>query len=166
MNKRLALTILVDDEDILLLLKNKKKKRRYIYREREKFAQIIYNDYFSPSPTYPPDYFKRRWRMSKYLFEMIRNKICEFDSFFVQKNDALGRPGLTPEQKIFAALDQICRGVPCDAVDNYCRCSESVARLCLINFVKDIIHLFKGEYMRSPTKLDIEKELATNKKKA
>lgn len=41
MNKRLALTILVDDEDILLLLKNKR-KREDIYIEKEKNLLKLY----------------------------------------------------------------------------------------------------------------------------
>ncbi|XP_019094708.1 PREDICTED: uncharacterized protein LOC109130016 [Camelina sativa] len=46
-----------------------------------------------------------------------------------------------------------------DAFDEYLRLSETMAILCLENFVKGIISLFGDEYLRRPTPEDLQRLL-------
>ncbi|XP_071714551.1 uncharacterized protein [Rutidosis leptorrhynchoides] len=48
-----------------------RRKRRYIRRDRVEAHNRLMNDYFVQDPKYPPEYFKRRYRMSQSLLEKI-----------------------------------------------------------------------------------------------
>ncbi|XP_059650327.1 uncharacterized protein LOC132296102 [Cornus florida] len=74
----------------------KPKKRRYIKRDREDAAQQLWKDYFAENPVFPPEYFRRRFRMRRQLFLRILNDITTHDNFFKQKPDATGRMGVHP----------------------------------------------------------------------
>ncbi|XP_035546240.1 uncharacterized protein LOC118348504 [Juglans regia] len=81
------------------------------------------------------------------------------DDYFVQKRDASGRLGLSSLQKITAAIRMLAYGVTADLMDEYVRIGESTARLSMKKFVKAIVSIFGGEYLRSPTNSDIARLL-------
>ncbi|XP_059635651.1 uncharacterized protein LOC132277826 [Cornus florida] len=80
------------------------RKRKYIKRDREEAAQRLLRDYFVENPIYPPNIFRRRFRMRRELFLRILNGVTTYDEWFIQKPDALGRMGFTPIQKMTAAI--------------------------------------------------------------
>jgi hypothetical protein len=55
-------------------------------------------DYFCDTPVYGLVSFRRRYRMRRSLFLTILERVCENDSYFVQKRDATGYLGLSPNQ--------------------------------------------------------------------
>ena len=73
--------------------------RREFYQNRLQGHQQLYHDYFSDSPTYPKEFFRRWFRMRKMLFLKIVNAIVEEDQYFVQKQDAAGGLGFLPYKK-------------------------------------------------------------------
>ncbi|XP_073024334.1 uncharacterized protein [Primulina eburnea] len=79
----------------------------------------------------------------------IMTSIQEQDNYFVQKADALGRPGLKPYQKITAAMRILAYGVGADATDEYIKIGESTAI----------------ESLRSPNAEDIERLLHIGKQR-
>ena len=64
----------------------------------------------------------------------IHDAVIEFDTYFVQKADALGILGLSLLQKITAALRLFAYGSSCDSVDEYVRIADSTATKCLKRF--------------------------------
>ncbi|XP_024004924.1 putative nuclease HARBI1 [Eutrema salsugineum] len=136
-----------------------KQKRAYVERDREEGHNRLWNDYFSDIPTYPENFFRRRFRMNKSLFIRIVDKLSNEVRFFRQKKDALGRPGLSPLQKCTAAIRLLAYGGAADTVDEYLRLGETTARSCLENFVEAIIDLFGEEYLRRPTQDDLQRLL-------
>jgi hypothetical protein len=50
------------------------------------------------------------------------------DTYFTQRVDATGMPGLGPLQKVCAAMRILAYGLPSDAVDEYIQIGESTAR--------------------------------------
>nr|XP_043637834.1 uncharacterized protein LOC122608817 [Erigeron canadensis] len=54
--------------------------RRYIARNYAEVATRLFNHYFAPEPVYPPDYFRRRFRMPKEMFISIVKDIQTFNS--------------------------------------------------------------------------------------
>ena len=72
----------------------RRKKRVYIERNREAGHTQLWNDYFSDIPTYPENYFRRRFRMNKPLFMHIVDQLSNEVQYFQQKEDGLGRLGL------------------------------------------------------------------------
>jgi hypothetical protein len=100
-------------------------------------------------------YSKLRFRMSRPLFLRILQGLQQQDSYFTQRVDATGMPGLGPLQKVCAAMRVLAYGLPSDAVDEYIQIGESTARECLQHFCRGIIAYFSGWYLRTPNEADI-----------
>ncbi|XP_033143046.1 uncharacterized protein LOC117132543 [Brassica rapa] len=151
-------------EDLLeipdtILEPKERKKRIFIERDREEGHRKLWNDYFSETPTYPPNIFRRRFRMSKPLFMRIVHRLSTEVHYFAPTQDALGRSSLSPIQKCTAAIRQLAYGGGADTVDEYVRLGETTARNCLHQFTAAIIDLFGDEYLRRPTPEDLERLL-------
>jgi hypothetical protein len=100
--------------------------------------------------------------MRRSLFLTILERVCENDSYFVQKRDAAGYLGLSPYQKITSALRMLCYGLCADAIDEYCRTSESTAMKSLKRFCIAMRAEFEAYHLRQPTRTDFEKQLSIN----
>uniref|UniRef100_A0A0D3ARD5 DDE Tnp4 domain-containing protein n=1 Tax=Brassica oleracea var. oleracea TaxID=109376 RepID=A0A0D3ARD5_BRAOL len=98
--------------------------------------------------------------MSRTLFMHIVDRLSNEVQFFRQKEDALGRRGLSPLQKCTAAIRVLAYGSAADVVDEYLRLGQTTTRKCLENFVEGIIYLFGDEYLRRPTPADLQRLLA------
>ncbi|KAJ0394786.1 hypothetical protein ATCC90586_007854 [Pythium insidiosum] len=79
----------------------------------------LYADYFATSPVYPPDLFRRRFRVSRQLFDRLLHGIVHADDYFEQRPDATGKLGLLAHQKVTAAVRVLCYGLAADAVDDF-----------------------------------------------
>ena len=154
--------------------------RRVIHRDHFAGENLIHHHYFGPNPVYPPHVFRRRYalhvivigydifivlttsvctffrfRMSRPLFLRILQGLQQHDTYFTQRVDATGMPGLGPLQKVCAAMRVLAYGLPSDAVDEYIQIGESTARECLHHFCRAIIAYFSGWYLRTPHEADI-----------
>ena len=98
-----------------------RKTRVFIERHREEGHQKLWNDYFSETPTYPHNLFRRRFRMNKALFLRIVHRLSTEVEYFQPRVDATGRSSLTPLQKCTAAIRQLAYGGGSDTVDEYVR---------------------------------------------
>jgi hypothetical protein len=96
------------------------KKRKIIHRNRAAAHNQLIQDYFKPGATYE-DSFRRRYRMRRNLFDQICAAVTKHDIYFLQKSDATGKPGLSPIQKITAALRMMTTGCSADFCDEYIR---------------------------------------------
>nr|VDD28449.1 unnamed protein product [Brassica oleracea] len=122
--------------------RKKRKKRAYIERNREEWHIRLRNDYFSDTPTYPENFFRRRFRMNKSFFMRIVDRLSNEVEYFREKLDGLGMINLSPLQKCTAAIRVLAYGSAADMVDEY---------LWL-----GIISLFGDEYLRRPTPADLQ----------
>ncbi|XP_033140161.1 uncharacterized protein LOC103852262 [Brassica rapa] len=138
---------------------NKPRRRAYIERDREVGHNQLWNDYFKENPTYPPEMFRRRFRMNKPLFLRIVERISNEVPYFQQRRNAHGRNGLSALQKCTAAIRMLAYGQSGDTYDEYLRLGDSTSRLCLANFTDAIIQLFGEEYLRKPTAEDLQRLL-------
>lgn len=138
------------------------KRRKYINRHRQEGHDNLMRDYFCEDPVYSDKLFRRRFRMKRELFLRIVNAVEAHDMYFVQKVDACHQLGLSPLQKVTAAIRQLAYGLASDQVDEYLRIADSTAMECLKRFCKAVIELFEDEYLRSPTQEDVDRLLAVN----
>uniref|UniRef100_A0A0D3CYM4 DDE Tnp4 domain-containing protein n=1 Tax=Brassica oleracea var. oleracea TaxID=109376 RepID=A0A0D3CYM4_BRAOL len=138
---------------------NNPKRRAYIERNRELGHNQLLNDYFKENPTYPPEMFRRRFRMNKPLFLRIVDRLSSEVPYFQQRRNAHGRYGLSALQKCTAAIRMLAYGQSGDTYDEYLRLGESTTRLCLENFTNGIIQLFGDEYLRRPNEDDLQRLL-------
>lgn len=131
--------------------------RIVIRRDIAKGGERLFEDYFSRNPVYDEKLFRRRFRMQRSLFLRILSTLKQQPgTFFQQSKDAIGRNGLTPIQKMTAALRQLAYGVSADATDEYIRIGESTAMVCLKSFCREVIAVFGDEYLRKPTAQDCD----------
>ncbi|XP_038697880.1 uncharacterized protein LOC119995440 [Tripterygium wilfordii] len=115
------------------------------------FSMII----FAENPVYPPNRFRRRFRMRRDLFLRIQSAVEAHEPFSQQKMDAAGKLGLSSLQKITTAFQMLAYGVSTNLLDEYVRIRESTAILSMKIFVKILISIFGNEYLRSPNSDDI-----------
>ncbi|KAL6537927.1 hypothetical protein OROHE_012214 [Orobanche hederae] len=139
--------------------RNRNIGREYYEREREVGHQSLMRDYLGENPTYPDYLFRRRFRMCKNLFLRLVNAVEAHDEFFHQNKDATGRLGMSALQKCTAAMRMLAYGTCADSVDEYLRMSESTSMLSLQKFTEAVIDTFGRQYLRSPTRLDLEQLL-------
>ncbi|XP_062232371.1 uncharacterized protein LOC133929582 [Phragmites australis] len=114
-----------------------------IDRHHREGAARLYNDYFADNPVYSDVLFRRRFCMTRRLFLRIAAAVEEHDAWFRQGRDATGKLGLSPLQKMTAAIRQLAYGVSFDAVDEYA-----------------IVEVFGDEYLCAPTEVDTARLLA------
>lgn len=133
-----------------------------VNRKRAYYSLLLMQDYFNSNAIYGAQFFRRRFRMRKQLFERILSEIVEADSFFCQRFDALKVSGLTPHQKVCMAVRMLATGNAADDMDDRYRMGESTALQCLQRFCQTIIDLYGDSYLRSPTVEDLERLLKQN----
>lgn len=98
---------------------NNQKRRSYIERDRERGHNQLWQDYFSDNPIFPPEMFRRRFRMNKPLFLRIVERLSTEVPYFQQRIDAARRYGLSPLQKCTATIRMLAYGQSGDTYDEY-----------------------------------------------
>ena len=129
--------------------------RKYINHNQQAFHKTLLQDYFARDPTYGPETFRRRFRMSRPLFIRILESIQQNNYYFVFKQDAAKKHGLSGHQKMTAALRMLAYGTPADALDDAYRIAESTALENLDHFCQSVVDIYGTEYLRSPNKADV-----------
>jgi hypothetical protein len=137
-----------------------RRRRTFIRRDFVQATERIFRDYFAEPPLYPPNIFRRRFRMSRSLFLRIKSMLEATEPYFVQRRNAAGRLGLSSFQKMTAAIRMLAYGTTADLCDEYVSIGETTAMKCLKKFVKAVVSNFSEEYLRSPTNNDIARLLA------
>ncbi|XP_065869318.1 protein ALP1-like [Euphorbia lathyris] len=136
---------------------------RVVNRNREEAHQNMYADYFSSNPRFDANTFRRRFRMSRTLFQRIINVVTAHNVYFQQCTDVVSRVGLSFIQKVTAAMRILAYGIPADAVDEYCKIAESTAIESFKKFCHSIVEIFSEQYPRSPNANDIARLLHIGK---
>jgi Plant transposon protein len=108
-------------------------------------------------PVYDERDFERRFRMPRSVFHTIFAAVVEDNEYLRLglKRDATGILGATPLQKVVAAIRQLSLGIGADAIDEYCRVSETVALKSMKQFVTSVTRIFGATYLREPTGDDL-----------
>ncbi|KAK3230359.1 hypothetical protein Dsin_002240 [Dipteronia sinensis] len=101
--------------------------------------------------------------MNRLLFIRIHDVVLEHDPMnFKQGRDATKKLGLSFLQKVTAAIRMLVYGMAIDQCDEYLKVAESTAIKAMKDFCSAIIDIFGEEYLRTPTKEDIERILEEN----
>ena len=155
--KWLSLSNICDSETV--------QTRRSVLRLRAEGHMRLWIDYFSETPTYPDAIFRRRFRMRRDLFQRIMQSVTDHDSYFVQKMDCANRLGLTPHQKVVAALRFLSYGASADIWGEYLCIGEKTVLQCVKKFSVAIVEIFGAEYSRSPTATDLQRLTVENSRR-
>ncbi|TXG72027.1 hypothetical protein EZV62_000606 [Acer yangbiense] len=84
------------------------------------------------------------------LFKRILKAIGNYDDYFTQKIDAVGKDGLSHLQKMIAAMRMLAYGCPANILDEYVQIGESTAIKSLKRFCDAVIGVFEKQYLRKP----------------
>ena len=120
-------------------------------------GDILYRQYFAEVPTYDEATFRRRFRVSRRIFDRIFDDVVESDPYFQQKRDCTGKLGLSPYQKITASLRMLVYGVSADSIDDKIGIAESTTLQSMERFCDAIKTCFGREYMRAPSDEDMKR---------
>ncbi|XP_021804518.1 uncharacterized protein LOC110748853 [Prunus avium] len=128
-------------------------------RRRQSRGKNLLEDYFIQNSLYPVSKFRERYRMQPHLFQKIMHDICNYDTYFIQKYDALRVVGLLPEQKLTAILRMLTSGASVEQVDEIARMGKSTILECLVRFCDAVENLYTREYLRKPMPRDLQRLL-------
>ena len=134
-------------------------KSKNVERHRIAAGRRLYLQYFSPDPLYDARHFRRRFRISSAVYDMVMQKLVGHDLFFLQKKDCTGKPGFTSHQKATAALRMLAYGICADALDDSLAMSATVVQQSLDHFCESVNECFAATYLRSPTTQDLKQLL-------
>lgn len=119
-------------QNIIANLQERRKRcrsfgRRYIPRPREARHSDLYASYFSDSPIYTDEMFRRRFRMNRPLFIQIVEALGNWSSYFTTRLDCTGRESLSLIQKCYAALRMLAYGTPANELDDNLKLAASTS---------------------------------------
>lgn len=103
--------------------------------------------------------------MRKELFLDIVKGVCEVDSYFEQKRDAVGAMGFSPLMKCTVAMRILAYGAAFDEQDENFRIAESTVAECFEHFCDAVLAAFEEKYVCDPTRSEVAKELELNAKR-
>ncbi|XP_008227130.1 PREDICTED: uncharacterized protein LOC103326672 [Prunus mume] len=155
-----------EEEEVVLVVGMLNQSRQHhcgcslnVDRHRHSRGKNILEDYFIPNSLYPVSYFRERYRMQPHLFQEIMHDVCNYDTYFVQKYDALGVLGFLSEQKLTAALRMLAYEASADQVDEIAKIGKSTILECLVRFCDTIETLYTRDYLLKPTPRDLRRLL-------
>ena len=102
----------------------------------------LWRDYFFENPRCDESTFRRRFRMSRGLFQRIHDSVVQHDGYFVQKRDATGRLGLSSYLKITAAIRILAYAMPADILGESLGMAESTVLDSLVRFCNAVVAVF------------------------
>ncbi|PIA30937.1 hypothetical protein AQUCO_05300043v1 [Aquilegia coerulea] len=133
--------------------------RIYIKRDRQRCHDNLVLNYFVPKLVFPDKFFHTRYRMYAPFFHRIMNVVASHNPFFIQKEDVIGRLGVSTLQRCMAAIRMLSYGCPTNSNDKYLRVSRSTSIESLMHFCQAVIDVFEEQYLRMPTPKDLERLL-------
>jgi hypothetical protein len=131
-------------------------KRGNIDRMRVFYHHLLIQDYFSADPTYDHQFFRRRFRMRRELFLRIMTDLGSTNDFFTWRTDAAKQMGLSPHQKVCAAIQFLATGSSADSLDDKYRMAESTMLQTLRIFLSEIIKIYADEYLSPPNQEQLQ----------
>lgn len=101
-----------------------KQGRKILRRDFEGAFNTLMLQYFVKDPVYPAELFRRRYRVSKAIFERVYTSCLKHPSFQHEAN-AAGKKGIHPLVKTTACFRHIAYGTGADEMDEKFQISES-----------------------------------------
>ena len=134
--------------------------RKYVHRDRQAAHHRLVTDYFATNCRFDGNFFRRRFRMRRLLFNKILKDISAANPFFTQKRDATFRLGITPLVKMISSIRVLSYACAADTLDEWLKIGESTVIDCLNEFCETVINIYAAKFMRIPNEVDIARLLA------
>ncbi|XP_062014095.1 uncharacterized protein LOC133730537 [Rosa rugosa] len=102
-------------------------RRKYISRFHSHGIDDLLEKYFVENPVYPPEIFRRRYRMRREVVLRLLDDVQSTNPCFRQKRDNKGQLGFSPHVKLTCALRMMAYGQVADSLDENFMMAESTA---------------------------------------
>jgi hypothetical protein len=121
------------------------------------YARLVQNYFSGVHSKYDENDFERRFRMPRHVFNRIYEALLGQEPF-LQKYDAVGKPGINPLVRVVACMRKLAIGPADDALDENFEISESQLNIDVKAFARLIKLNFGQQYMnRQPSEQEIER---------
>nr|XP_043638000.1 uncharacterized protein LOC122609003 [Erigeron canadensis] len=132
--------------------------RKYTKRDNriESHDRLVRN-YFAEEPKLDEDFFRTRFRMSRWLFVKIATDLENNFEYFQRRFDSRGKLGFSVLQRCTSVVRQLGYGSNPDSLDDYLNMSERSSCDTLNGFCDGVIRLYQHEYLCRPTRNDVQR---------
>ena len=140
-----------------------KRKRKSYDRNRARLC--IQSDYLGPNSTFCDD-FHRIFRITRLIYNRIKNLCMREDPFFRDGADCCGTVSHSVDAKLLIALKYLAYGVSVNCFRDYFQMGETTALLCCEKFVRCLIRIneLRDKYLRTMTPADAKRVEKLHKK--
>jgi hypothetical protein len=134
-------------------------KRRLVFWDRQRAEQCINDDYLGPSPRFSLDDFKRMFRVSRVMYNEIRNILCAADPFFRDGFDATKKKKILVDAKIMIAIKVLAYGSCVNSFRDYYQLGQTTALLAVQHFTTIIACSgnLRAKFLRSMSPSDAKR---------
>ncbi|KAH9132494.1 hypothetical protein AeRB84_021113 [Aphanomyces euteiches] len=140
-----------------------KARKRTSSEDTNQVISISFVITLAPCQSIPTNYLPADFACYEISFsELLRELLRETRKTMIIKSCLDLQTGLSTLQKCTAAIRILSTGSAADTIDDYVRIGESTALKCLKRFALALIDEFGDEYLRDPTKEDIEYYMEIN----
>ncbi|OEL28287.1 hypothetical protein BAE44_0010694, partial [Dichanthelium oligosanthes] len=90
------------------------------------------------------------------LFTQIADAVTQFDDYFEEKENAAGKLGCHPYQKVTTCFRMLANGCSADSLDAELRMSSTLILKTLKRFVRVVVQLFGPHYIWASNRQDVD----------
>ena len=112
--------------------------------------ELLYNDYFSPTPVFDAATFWEVYRMRRCLSSRLHDVVRSFDNYFEQKTNCAGAIELSSLQKIITAMHMLSLGTPVKAQEEYCWMASNTTREAMLRWCREILSFLNKSIYVNP----------------
>lgn len=123
-----------DNESTDSAITHRSKRRKYIRYDRERTMKCLQEDYLGPTPRFDDQQFQRVFRISKHVYNRVKEEIRGDPFFSIAERDATGQKTICIDAKLLIALKHLAYGCATNSWTDYFQMGESTARLCVERF--------------------------------
>lgn len=113
-------------------------------------AARIHQQYFAENPTNDDQKFKRCYHVSWAIFARVYEPVIGYNSYFVQKRDAIGKLGIASVLILTADYRILACGIFFHVVIDSLGISRTTAETCMLRFFDNVAATLEEEYLQAP----------------
>lgn len=136
---------------------SRKGKKPNVNRNHAEVAARLNRQYLSEDPRFDGEKFRRRYRVSRTIYDRIVAAVLAQDNYLVRKNNCCGKDRISPHVKIAATLRILWYGLPPDAIDDYLEMSEITAGETIKRLFSAVVESPVYLYLRDPNEAYVKK---------
>lgn len=108
-------------------------------------------------PCFDEEEFRSRYRVSREIYETVRECLLDWGSYFHERRDCTGLLGASTDQKLFAAMRMLTDGCSAEALKESSRLSGSPNLESRKEFCRGVVECFECDWLRLPNEEELKR---------